>query len=150
MTDPVKTEFAASETPRVKERTARPSGLLPKNVQTWVVLGIALVMVLVIALSGNKAPGSRSSQLPAKTTSVVDPNEARIQEYRNRIDEDARRLAAEQERLRNTQEAIGLVVSASRFTRRPGPRDERGGSISRRPKPRGCGILRHKPDRARP
>jgi type IV secretion system protein VirB10 len=91
------------ETPQVKEKSPRPRGLFPKNIQTWALLGIAAVMILVIAFSGrnpDKAPA------PAKAT-VIDPNEARIQEYRNRIEENTRKLAAEQERLRSAKEAAG-------------------------------------------
>lgn len=109
MIDPAKTQ--SPQPPQVKERALRPSGLLPKNVQTWAVLGIAAVMILVIALSGNRAPSAGSSRTPEKPPNVVDPNEARIWEYRNRIDEDARRLAAEQERLRSTKQAIELADS---------------------------------------
>lgn len=124
MTEPSKTERSASETPeapRVRDKSVRPSGLLPKNIQAWMVLGIALVMILVIALSGNKSPREGASQPAAKAPSVIDPNEARIQEYRNRIDEDARKLAAEQERLRGAKEAVGLAASqATGSTTMPG------------------------------
>jgi type IV secretion system protein VirB10 len=97
-------------TPRVKDKTLRPSGLVPKNTQTWAVLGLGVVMILVIALSGNKT----SPQTQAKTpggTDAIDPNEARIQEYRNRIEEDARKLAAEKERLADTKQALGSAAS---------------------------------------
>ena len=96
----------ANETAQVRDRVRRPPGVLPKNIQAWVILGIALVMVIVLAVSGSKAPRPDLSRTVPRTASVVDPNEARIQEYRNRIEEDARKLAEEQERLRRAQAAV--------------------------------------------
>ena len=50
----------------------KPPGILPKNAQTWVIAGLATVMVAAIALSGN---GSKS-KMPAPTSrpgAVIDP-----------------------------------------------------------------------------
>jgi type IV secretory pathway VirB10-like protein len=92
----------------VRDRSIRPTGLLPKNAQTYVTLAIAAIMIGAIAFSG----GGNSSKQPAnaqpKTAAVIDPNLARIQDYRNRIDEEARKLAAEQAQLEQTKQALGL------------------------------------------
>src|SRR2546430_11016302 len=96
----------ANETAQVRDRVRRPPGVLPKNIQAWVILGIALVMVIVLAVSGSKAPRPDLSRTVPRTASVVDPNEARIQEYRNRIEEDARKLVEDQERLRRAKAAV--------------------------------------------
>ena len=79
----------------VENRAAKPLGILPKNTQAMVIAGIAAVMVGAIAFSGSGAP-----KTTAKPTSlsgaVVDPSQSRIAEYRQRLDEQARKLAAEQ------------------------------------------------------
>ena len=79
----------------VENRAAKPLGILPKNTQAMVIAGIAAVMVGAIAFSGSSAPKTTAKPtLPPST--VVDPNQARIAEYRERLDEQARKLAAEQ------------------------------------------------------
>ena len=87
---------AEQKTPAIVEnRAAKPLGILPKNAQAMVIAGIAVVMVGAIAFSGSGAP--RPAAKPALPSSaVVDPNQARIAEYRQRLDEQARKLAAEQ------------------------------------------------------
>jgi len=110
----------------IRDRSVRPAGLLPKNTQTYVILGITVVMVGAIAFSGGGAasPKQATSAQP-KTASVIDPNLARIQEYRNRIDEQARKLAAEQTQLEQTKQALGLpptnqaIFSPNRTTPTP-------------------------------
>ena len=48
---------AGQETsPDVRDKRIPPSGVLPKNTQAWVLSGLAVVMVAVIALSGHNAP----------------------------------------------------------------------------------------------
>jgi type IV secretion system protein VirB10 len=61
-----------------------------------VIAAISVVMVGAIAFSGSGAPRpTAKSTLPA-APAAVDPNQARIAEYRQRLDEQARKLAAEQ------------------------------------------------------
>src|SRR5579862_380969 len=91
----------------VRDRSLRPTGLLPKNTQTYVILAIAIIMIGAIAFSGGNASKPASNGQP-KTAAVIDPNLARIQDYRNRIDEEAQKLAAEQARLEQTKQALGL------------------------------------------
>ncbi len=92
----------------VRDRTFKPAGLLPKNTQTYVILGITVVMVGAIAFSGGGAPSKKTVSNDQKATAAIDPNLARIQECRNRIDEQARKLAAEQAQLEQTKQALGL------------------------------------------
>jgi type IV secretory pathway VirB10-like protein len=82
----------ASGAPTVQNRAPSPPGVLPRHVQTWVVLGIALLMTGIIAMSGPSRPSDKRA--PAKTPSAMEANQARIQEYRKQIDEEAQRLAA--------------------------------------------------------
>ena len=96
----------------IRDRAIRPSGLLPKNAQTYVVLGIAAIMVGAIVFSGGGSPPKPSAATAPKSQAVIDPSLARIQEYRDRIDEQARKLAAEQAQLEQTKHALGLAPAA--------------------------------------
>src|SRR5215471_16155410 len=93
--------------PAVRDHTTKPAGLIPKHVQTWVVLGIAVAMTGVIALSG--PPRSPERPEPKRTLVALEPNDARIQEYQKRIDDEARRLAGARAELEIAKRALGVA-----------------------------------------
>jgi type IV secretion system protein VirB10 len=82
---------------------------LPKNTQTYIIIGIAALMVGAIAFSGAGTPQRNAANAAPKAATAVDPNWARIQDYRNRIDEQARKLADEQAKLEQAKQAFGLA-----------------------------------------
>jgi type IV secretion system protein TrbI len=91
----------------VRNQATRPPGILPKNAQTWVIAGLATVMVAAIALTGN---GSKTkAPEPPRQASVIDPNAQRIAEYRNRLDEETRQLATEQAALNQAKQAAATA-----------------------------------------
>ena len=88
----------------VRNQTAKPPGILPKNAQTWVIAGLSAVMVAAIALSGNGSRSKQPEQAP-RQAAVIDPNASRIAEYRNRLDEETRKLTVEQAKLNQAKQA---------------------------------------------
>jgi type IV secretion system protein TrbI len=74
---------------QVKETTPKPPGLLPKNVQSWLLISLALLMVIIMWMTGGKKP-----QPPTRAIPIVPPvqaplevNDAKIFELQNRIQE---------------------------------------------------------------
>jgi type IV secretion system protein VirB10 len=115
--------------PQVKDKRLIPPGILPKNLQAWVLSGIALVMVAVIAFTGPKAPKPHST-LPTPALTAIDPNQGQIEEYRKRIEEETRKLQLEQAALAHNQEE--LAADASKAIAGAGrDRGPYGGSFSR-------------------
>jgi type IV secretion system protein TrbI len=81
--------------PVLQNPAGKPTGVVPRNAQTIMIVAISVVMVAAIALSGpSNRPPPKRALLPAP--GVADPNQTRIAEYRSRLDEEARKLAAEQ------------------------------------------------------
>src|SRR6185437_9364905 len=76
------------ETPQIQKKAPKPPGLVPKNVQTWLLVGLAFVMVAVMWLTGGK-----KSQAPPKTPPAapiqapLEVNETKIADLQNRIEE---------------------------------------------------------------
>jgi type IV secretory pathway VirB10-like protein len=105
------TNPVSSSAPTVLNRAPKPPGILPRNAQAWVIGSISLLMVSVIALSGRNQPKGRKDSTPAVPT-VVDPS-ARIQEYGARIEEQARKLAAEQAQFAQTKQTLGPPSNTS-------------------------------------
>jgi type IV secretion system protein VirB10 len=110
--------------PEVQNKAPKPPGVLPRNTQARVLGAIALLMVAVIAFSGRNAPKERT-KAPALPPPAVDPNQARIQEYRARIEEQARKLAAEQAELAHAKQALALQAGPG-----PGRAPEGGGAVA--------------------
>lgn len=98
--------------PPILDKAHKPPGVLPRNAQAWTLVGVATLMIAVLALSGGGSDSS-GERPDFGRSSPADPNEARIQEYRNRIEEHARKLRAEQERLREARQALPAAGPAS-------------------------------------
>jgi type IV secretion system protein VirB10 len=94
---------------QVQEKTPKPQGLLPKNVQSWLLIGLAFLMVAIMWLTGGKKPPT-----PAKTASSGAPvlaplevNETKISELQNRIEQMQRDELAAQSALTQQTRLLG-------------------------------------------
>src|SRR6266853_2085439 len=57
----------------IKDKAPKPAGLVPKNLQAFVLVGLALLMVLIMALTGHKRPAQPFPSSPYGTP-VTSPN----------------------------------------------------------------------------
>ena len=93
----------------VQEKDPKPQGLLPKNVQSWLLIGLAFFMVTIMWLTGGKKPPT-----PAKATSSAAPveaplevNETKIAEMQNRIQDLQRQQLVAQSALAQQTRLLG-------------------------------------------
>src|SRR5436190_8176596 len=96
-----------SDPSRIIDRRTIPPGVVPKHVQQWVVIGIAVVMVAIMSLSSQTPAPRRTPNQTATIPPVVDANQQRIEEYERRVQEQAQRLATEQAQLQVAKETAG-------------------------------------------
>ena len=73
------------ETLKYRKKRRKPQGLLPKNVQSWLLAGLAFLMVAIMWLTGGKKPPA-----PAKTASTAAPGAAATRSQRNQDHRDCR------------------------------------------------------------
>src|ERR1700753_2243809 len=106
------TTSGATPAPEITNKSAKPPGIIPKNAQTWAMAAIAIVMVSVIAFSGGPAPKPKTAAT-SRANAVVDPNQQRIQDYRQEVAEQTRRLAEEQARLETAKKELNAAASGS-------------------------------------
>ncbi|HUL99812.1 MAG TPA: TrbI/VirB10 family protein, partial [Mycobacterium sp.] len=90
---------------RIVDHRQFPPGVVPRHLQQWALLGIAIVMIGILALSG-PAPKPHATTPPAPAATTVDPNQERIEDYQRRIQEQAQRLVAEQAQLEQAKQAL--------------------------------------------
>ena len=91
--------------PTIQDKAPKPPGLLPKNVQSWLLVGLAVLMVLIMWLTGGKKPATPSKAAPL-APAVLPPlevNEAKIIEMQKRIEELQREQSLAQNALAQTR-----------------------------------------------
>lgn len=105
--------------PPFETRFKKPLGVLPKNIQHIAIVGIAMLMVIVIAFSSQTRRPPRPTDSPAENR-ATDPNETRIREYQEQLDAQVQRLAQEQAKLKAAEAASdGVLLSGAHLVSGP-------------------------------
>jgi type IV secretion system protein VirB10 len=119
--------------PLLIDRRTAPLGVVPRHLQLWTLIGIAVVMVGIMSISGDRTPprsasasapavsgpaGASGSVIPA-VPAITDANQQRIEEYEQRIQDQAQRLAGEQVQLHLAKQAFGEHADPSDPSARP-------------------------------
>ena len=96
------------ETPQVQDKAPKPEGLLPKNVQSWLLVGLAFLMVAIMWLTGGKKPQpARPASSAAPAAAPLEVNETKIAELQNRIEELQRQQLVAQSALAQQTRVLG-------------------------------------------
>lgn len=93
----------------IQEKTPKPPGLVPKNVQSWILIGLAVLMVLIMWLTGGKKPqpAAKAANHPVPAEVPLEVNETRINELQTRIAELQRQQMAAQNALAQQTRLLG-------------------------------------------
>ena len=81
---------AASGSSAIQDRRPKPPGVLPRQVQMWLMAGIALVILLIILVTGRTEPAARPTAA-APTASAPLPITERIRSYQQQLAADEAR-----------------------------------------------------------
>jgi type IV secretion system protein TrbI len=81
----------------IKDRAPKPSGLLPKNLQAFVLVGLALAMVLIMALTGRKRPAPKTAEDSASSLSPSPVNAGKVLDFQKGIEQSQRESAPQAE-----------------------------------------------------
>src|ERR1700731_4302976 len=68
----------------VENKALKPAGLLPKNTQQLVILGVAVVMVLIMWLTGGTKRATSTASAPPAAR-VQPPNPATVEDFKQTI-----------------------------------------------------------------
>jgi len=94
----------------IQEKAPKPAGLLPKHVQSWLILGLAVLMVVIMWLTGGKKPQTTAkTNTPTLQTPPVEVNETKIADLQNRIQELQREQLAAQSALAQQSRILGAM-----------------------------------------
>jgi type IV secretory pathway VirB10-like protein len=94
----------------VENKAGKPAGLLPKNTQQLVILGVAVVMVLIMWLTGGAKRIPKTTLGATSTAPVMPPDRTAVQDFKQTIQKEqaARRQPISASDLSRLQ-AIGLA-----------------------------------------
>ena len=95
----------------IQEKTTTPPGLLPKHVQSWLILGLAVLMVVIMWLTGGKKQASlpKANASTIQTPLPLEVNETKITDLQNRIQELQREQLAAQSALVQQNRLLGTA-----------------------------------------
>ena len=117
--------------PTVQDKSPRPPGLLPKNVQSWLLAGLAVLMVLIMWLTSGSKPAVRPKAVPLPAVlPPLEVNEAKIVELQKRIEDLQREQAIAQNALHEQSRALLAGQNESSFRE---PLSEDSGRPAQRP-----------------
>ena len=90
MPDEKSTEAQSSSPLRatVENKSPKPAGLLPKNTQQLVILGVAVVMVLIMWLTGGGKRRATGATVPPAGAGVQPPNAATVEDFKKTIQQE--------------------------------------------------------------
>src|SRR6267143_3600489 len=72
----------------VETKAPKPAGLLPKNTQQLVILGVAVVMVLIMWLTGSGKRRASSNTPPPAGARIQPPNAATVEDFKQTIQQE--------------------------------------------------------------
>jgi len=108
----------------ILNKTVPPPGLVPKHVQSWLLIGLAVLMVLIMWLTGGRKPQptAKATQTPP-TEASLEVNQTRINELQSRIAEFERQQMSENALARQAR-TLGVASQDSRPTAQQTPATE--------------------------
>jgi type IV secretory pathway VirB10-like protein len=114
-----------SQPTQVQEKSPKPQGLLPKNVQSWLLIGLAFLMVAIMWLTGGKKPPTpaKAGSSPAPVLAPLEVNETKINELQNRIQQLQRDQMVAQNALAQQTRLLGGTAQDSQQTQQQSASD---------------------------
>ncbi len=117
---------------QVKDKAEKPKGLMPRNLQALIIAGIALLMILIMALTGHKRPKMPTAAAAGPPVPTAVPaNQQKIQDFQKQIQQEQvksapqieaallqqqRRLAAERQLTGDPENPYGVPVGQASQT----------------------------------
>jgi type IV secretion system protein TrbI len=97
----------------IKDKAPKPPGLIPKNLQALIIVGLALLMVLVMAITGHRPPASTTTGEVPRLPNLIPVNPQKVTDFQRDI-EQAQRESAPQVEAALLQQQRQLASQATR------------------------------------
>src|SRR6266581_4312780 len=101
-------EPTSSETPELRDRRPKPEGVVPKQSQAYVIAGLAVLILLAVMFSNNRAKPAAKPSAAAPAVFSSDANQRNIDDLKRDLTEDQRKS----EQQAQAQKAAGTGPSS--------------------------------------
>jgi type IV secretion system protein TrbI len=81
----------------IKDKAPKPAGLVPKNLQAFIIVGLALLMVTIMAVTGHKRPVSPSTAAAPSLPDLIPVNSQKVADFQKNIEQTQRESAPQVE-----------------------------------------------------
>jgi type IV secretory pathway VirB10-like protein len=88
--NPVTDQQQIDERPRLRDRTVRPEGTLPKQAQTYVIAGVSVVILLAVMFSKNHAQSAAKTQRKEPNVVITEGNDKKISDFGQEMTDEQR------------------------------------------------------------
>src|SRR4051812_13082098 len=93
-----------NEQPKLRDRTVKPEGTLPKQAQTYVIAGVSVVILLAVMFSKNHTQSVTKKEHKEPTVLITEGNDRKISDFGQEMtDEQRAAQKAQLERQMNAQ-----------------------------------------------
>ena len=100
------------EGPRLRDKTVKPEGTIPKQAQTYVIVGVSIVIVLAVLFSSKHAQPAAKNQGKEPTVVITEGNDRKISDFGQEMTDEQR--AAQKAQLEKQMQAqVRSLESAS-------------------------------------
>src|SRR5260370_41831236 len=76
--------------PRLRDRTVKPEGTIPKQAQTYVIVGVSIVIVLAVLFSNKHAQPAAKNQRKEPTVVITEGNDRKISDFGQEMTDEQR------------------------------------------------------------
>jgi type IV secretory pathway VirB10-like protein len=101
----------SDQPPKLRDKMVRPEGAIPKQAQTYVIAGVALVIVAAVMFSNNHAQPAAKTQRKEPTMLITEGNDKKISDFGQEMSDEQR--AAQKAHLEKQLNAEALSLGAS-------------------------------------
>src|SRR5258708_39176721 len=95
MTEKTQATEQQPDGPRLRDRTAKPEGTIPKQAQTYVIVGVSIVIVLAVLFSNKHAQPAAKNQRKEPTVVITEGNDKKISDFGQEMRSEERRVGKE-------------------------------------------------------
>jgi type IV secretory pathway VirB10-like protein len=112
MTEQTQASEHQPDGPKLRDRTVRPEGTIPKQAQTYVIVGVSIVIVLAVLFSNKHAQPAAKNQRKEPMVVITEGNDRKISDFGQEMT-DEQRVAQKAQLEKQMQAQVRSLESAS-------------------------------------